>query len=260
MSKPPHLDPEYANRFKLKSVAEIYEYRAPYSAEVHQTLLSLMAPEYPIVLDAGCGPGKLARELAPKVERVDAVDFSAEMIQAGQKLPGGTHPHIIWQCSPIETAELQPQYGLMVAGASMQWMDWDVVLPRLSPHLAQDGFLALVSGDGPFNAPWAKQRKALIATYSTMRKYQEFDMIKHFESQGLFKLEDIKVCDPIEITQTVEDFLKAEHSRSSLSIEAMTPKLAAEFDDKYRELLEPYTKDGRITYSVTTTIKWGKPL
>ncbi len=260
MSKPAHLNSENASRFKLKSVAELYEHRAPYSAEVVETLLDLMAPDCLSVLDAGCGPGKLARELAPHVKRVDAVDFSAEMIQAGKQQNGGDHPHIFWQCSPIETAELQPKYGLIVAGASLHWMDWDVVLPKFGRHLASGGTFAIAGGDAPINVPWADQRRNLIADYSTMKDFQWFDMVAELEKRKLFKVEDIKMCQPVEITQSIDDFLKAEHSRSSLSIEAMTPERAAEFDHKFRAILEPYAKDNIITYPVSTKITWGKPI
>ena len=258
--RPPHLNLENASRFKQTSVAEQYENRAPYSAEVIDTLLGLMAPDCPIVLDAGCGPGKLARDLAPNVERVDAVDFSAEMIRVGKQQNGGDHPHIFWQCSPIETAELQPKYGLIVAGASMHWMDWDVVLPKFGRHLAADGVLAIVNGDAPVQADWSGQRRALIIEYSAMQNFRSFNLVDELVKRKLFELKKIQVCKPVEITQSVDDFLKAEHSRSSLSIEAMTPKRAAEFDEKFRAILKPYSTNNTITYPVSTTITWGKPI
>ena len=182
------------------------------------------------------------------------------MIQAGQKLSGGTHPNIFWQCSPIETAELQPTYGLIVAGASLHWMDWNVVLPKFGRHLANGGTFAIVSGDAPIKAPWGDQRKSLIADYSTMKNFQWFDMVAEIEKRKLFKVENIQLCQPIKITQSVDDFLKAEHSRSSLSIEAMGPDRANEFDHKFRAILDPYIKDNTITYPVSTKITWGKPL
>ena len=260
MNRPEHLNLENASRFKLKSVAEQYDYRAPYSAEVFDTLLGLMAPDYPLVLDAGCGPGKLVRGLAPHVERVDAVDFSAEMIRVGQTLPGGGRPNIVWQHSAIETADLLPQYGLIMAGASLHWMDWEVVLPKFGRHLAPDGYFAVVNGDGPFQVAWADERRELIREYSTMQNFRPYNMMAMLEEQKRFKVVAVKTCSPVEMTQSVEDFLKAEHSRSSLSIEGMTPERAAEFDQKFREILKPYTQNGMITYPVSTKISWGKPL
>ncbi|MBV9278962.1 MAG: class I SAM-dependent methyltransferase, partial [Chloroflexi bacterium] len=52
-----------------------------------------------VVLDAGCGTGDVARPLAPLVDRVDAVDISAGMIERGRRLPGGENPAITWICA-----------------------------------------------------------------------------------------------------------------------------------------------------------------
>jgi len=40
------------------------------------------------VLDAGCGPGSIARALVQEVDRVDAVDVAARMIAAGNASRG----------------------------------------------------------------------------------------------------------------------------------------------------------------------------
>ena len=105
------------------------------------------------------------------------------MIRVGQVLPSGNHPNIRWQCSAIETAELQPSYGLIVAGASLHWMDWEVVLPKFGRHLVPDGYFALVSGDGPIQVAWTDNRRELIADYSTMHNYKSFNMVEELEKQ-----------------------------------------------------------------------------
>lgn len=74
-----------------------------------------------VVLDAGCGTGKVARGLVGELDRVDAVDPSAEMLRIGQGLPGGDDPRLRWICAPIEEAELSGPYGLVVAGASFHY-------------------------------------------------------------------------------------------------------------------------------------------
>lgn len=65
-------------------------HRAPFPPGVFSLLLELMA-DIPLrtVLDLGCGCGEIARELVPIVDRVDAIDFSAAMVSAGQRLPSG---------------------------------------------------------------------------------------------------------------------------------------------------------------------------
>ena len=49
----------------------------------------MLAGSSGVVLDAGCGPGDLARPLAPLVGRVDAVDLSPRMIAEGRSREGG---------------------------------------------------------------------------------------------------------------------------------------------------------------------------
>ena len=112
-------------RFSARSVAEFYRFRPPYSEEVFSILHDLRCNQTPVVLDAGCGPGKIARVLAPMVERVDAVDPSASMLDVGRSLPNGAQPNIQWVRGTIEEAPLCPPYGLAVAGASFHWFAAD---------------------------------------------------------------------------------------------------------------------------------------
>lgn len=92
--KPKHLGPEYADQFKDRSVADAYVNYPPYPAEVFEVLDSLIRGTPRIVLDIGCGTGDVARPLAPLVERVDAVDQSAAMIEIGRSREGGDRPNI----------------------------------------------------------------------------------------------------------------------------------------------------------------------
>src|ERR1700730_10513959 len=89
-------------RFASRRMAENYPYRPPYSAEVFDTLIGLVRDDPRIVLDAGCGPGKIARAIVDSVDRIDAVDPSAEMIRVGGSLPGGDNPKIRWLNARIE--------------------------------------------------------------------------------------------------------------------------------------------------------------
>ncbi len=69
------------------------------------------------LLDAGTGPGDIARGLAPDCDRVDAVDFSRGMIRAARALPGGNDPRIRWICAPaLEQAGLFERLGQEVTG------------------------------------------------------------------------------------------------------------------------------------------------
>ncbi len=89
MEKPSYLDASSAAAFKASKVAEHYVHRPAYSLEVYEILLELIPDTTPKILDAGCGPGKIARGLVEDVEVVDAIDFSAEMIRVGRSLANG---------------------------------------------------------------------------------------------------------------------------------------------------------------------------
>jgi predicted TPR repeat methyltransferase len=100
-AKPKGWASKYAAWFDEPSVVERYHLRPPYPKETFELLASLAVGSPRAVLDAGCGPGDLARGLAPHVDRVDAVNISAAMIARGQALPD---EKIRWIHSAIEDA------------------------------------------------------------------------------------------------------------------------------------------------------------
>ena len=152
--KPKHLGTEYADQFKDRSVADAYVNYPPYAAEVFQVLDGLIQDEPRIVLDVGCGTGDVARPLATFVERVDAVDPSAAMIEVGRSRDGGDRPNVRWVCQTAEEFAYDTRYSLIVAGASLHWMDWYKVIPRMAGALSRRGYLAIVGGRGIDTAPW----------------------------------------------------------------------------------------------------------
>lgn len=110
---PKQFSREYADIFRDQSVVDAYRFRPTYPAGVFEILRELIDPKVPprAILDAGCGTGFLARELAAFGDRVDAVDISENMIRAGKELPGGDSPKLNWICGAIEEATLQSDPG-----------------------------------------------------------------------------------------------------------------------------------------------------
>jgi len=144
--KPKQFATQYASIFGDASVVSAYQYRPPYPAETFVLLLSLLDAdaETRTVLDAGCGPGVIARQLVQAVDRVDAVDIAARMIAAGKALPGGDDPKLCWIHGALEHVALHPPYALIVAAAGLHWMHWEKVLPRFHDVLTPGGYLAVV--------------------------------------------------------------------------------------------------------------------
>ena len=144
--KPKHLGPHYADQFKDESVAAAYLYRPPYTAELFDVLESLIQGKPRVILDLGCGTGEIAIPMAGRVDRVDAVDQSEAMLEMAQVRPGWDQENIRWVCTSAEEFDYQERYGLIVSGASLHWMDWYVVLPKMGRSLPDGAFLAICGG------------------------------------------------------------------------------------------------------------------
>src|SRR5258708_38825403 len=131
-SKPERFGTAYAEAFKDQRVVDFYRYRPPYPAEVFDILVALISDEPRSVLDVGAGSGDIARHLVGFVERVDAVDFSQNMIQNGKLLPNGDAPHLHWIYCKAEEVPLSPPYALITAETSNPWLGCSRSLPPLS--------------------------------------------------------------------------------------------------------------------------------
>jgi hypothetical protein len=96
--------PELAAAFTDPAVACAYQHRPPYPAQVFNLLAELIADEPRHVLDLGAGEGAIARPLAARVDRVDALDVLAE----GRRRPGGQQ---LPSARPDQTRARTPSSG-----------------------------------------------------------------------------------------------------------------------------------------------------
>ncbi len=248
----------HAGAFRFASVARAYRFRPPWPAEVFSRLLALLGDEPRRVLDLGCGTGAIARVLAPQVERVDAVDISAAMIVEGRALPGGDHPALRWIEAPAETASLEPPYGIVTAGASLHWLDWHAVLPRLHGALTPRGRLVMLF-DGQEPLPWDDELIKLIRTYSTNQHFRQLDLVAELERRGLFRLEGREQTAPVPFTQPIDDYVASFHGRSTFAPEHMGEARMAAFDTAVRELVSRHVAR-EVTLQVVAELAWGRPL
>jgi SAM-dependent methyltransferase len=255
--KPRHLAPEYGAQFQDQSIAEAYLMRPAYPAAVFDILLGLIQDESRIVLDLGCGTGDIARNLAPHVTSVHAVDQSAAMMAMGQWLPGGQHPALHWIQSAAETFTYPARYSLAVAAESLHWMDWYVVLPRIRQALSPQGRLAIV-GRGFTSQPWWDEITPLINEYSTNRDYQRYDLLEELSKRNLFTVEGQTQTPPVPFSQSIDDYVESFHSRNGFSRERMGAR-AAEFDEKLREILLRYWQGEQWEFNLVGYVSWGLP-
>jgi SAM-dependent methyltransferase len=155
------------HRFSADRMAENYRFRPPYPAEVYETLLELIRGHPRVLLDAGCGTGKITLGLIDQIDRADAVDPSAAMLQVARSLPGASSAKIKWIQAAIEDAPLDPPYGLIVAASSIHWMDLERTLPRFADALAAGAMLAVLDGDARVDAPWERGETDFMIDFVT---------------------------------------------------------------------------------------------
>lgn len=255
--RPYQFAAEHAAAFEDSDVVADYRYRAPYAPSAFDALLTLMDPVAPAVLDLGTGPGPIARALAPRVARVDAVDPSEAMIAAARDLAGGDAKNIRWLMGRAEDVVLDPPYGLATAGTSIHWMDWDVLFSRVDRALSPRGRLVILYVEDD-KAPWQSALRMLFVKYSVYgERYQEIDVVAELEHRGSFRTEGREGI-AADFSQPLDDYVRSLHSHSSLARSRIGVERAREFDEEVARVI-PIGPDGLVHREVVTRLVWGRP-
>ena len=256
--KPEQFGISFAETFKDSHVVEAYRFRPPYPDEVFDILAGLIVDEPRTVLDVGAGPGDIARRLVAYVDRLDAVDFSQNMIERGKQLPNGNNPHLHWIYGKVEDVPLAPPYAVITAGSSIHWMDWPLAFPRFRSMLTPNGHLALIYRR-TLPMPWDADLRKVRAQYSTRENHRATHVVEELESRGFFTRRGEKETAPVPFFQSMDDFIEGLHSRSSFSRERMGQQKALEFDRQVRTILRQYRSDGMLPFQVVGRVIWGIP-
>ena len=253
------------DRFQYQSVVDHYRYRPAYAPAVYETLYSLVDPRS-IVLDIGCGPGKLSRPIAQRVARVDAVDLSPAMIAAA-KTGSEDDGNINWIVGDVHTAALDSGYDLIMAGASIHWMDWDRLFPFLALRQSEGGHVAFTEGDGAMDQPWGHEELALMkqVQLEINEERPEWVDTARFPAPSKASLVDHPLfakqqttIDRYTVTQSVEDYINVFFSRAAFALDCMPVDVADRFRKDMGALLASYAIDGRIEYEVESIIEVGR--
>ncbi len=255
--KPAHLAAQYGNQFGDESVVAAYHLRPPYPSAKIARLAASAGPDG-AVLDLGCGMGEIARMIRPLVARVDALDQSAGMIARGRTLPGGDTPGLRWIIGPAEDAPLTPPYDLVVAAASLHWMDWPIVLPRIRSVLTPGSALA-ISGVGQDPVPWQGDAQRVIDRHTTNRDYRPYNLVDELIQRDLFQPLETHRSEPAPFLQTVEDYVESYHARNGFSRDRMDQVSATAFDREMTEVVRPFATDGMVQLTIFGTITFGTP-
>ncbi len=250
--------------FEDKEVAACYAYRPDYPTEVFDKLVSI-SPRITSILDLGCGTGKIARGISESFISVTAVDASAAMLASAAPLPGGNANNITWVHGLAESAELPGQpFDLIVAAASIHWMDHEFLFPRLKSVSSTDHVFAVVEGDGAFQPPWQEAWDDFLAYWIHELKGEKYEPLKPNSDHARFMtryrdwldIEGEAVFDSAPFSQSIGDFIKCQHSRDTFAAAKLGNNMKA-FDEDLRKLLTPYSTDDSITYTIQTRVEWG---
>mgnify|MGYP001248601921 CR=1 FL=1 len=138
--KPTHLGPHYAQQFCDLSVAESYRARPPYPEETFDILAKLLPKGHSRnILELGCGSGDLTVGLITLADRIDAVDISQPLLEIARSRLAKDIEKVHWFNQPAETFDSDMRYALVCAGASLHWMGWERLFPKLQSLLIPIG-------------------------------------------------------------------------------------------------------------------------
>ena len=250
---------ELAATFTHPGVADAYQYRPPYPAQVLAVLDQITTDRPRRALDIGAGEGALARPLARRFEHVDALDISPAMVAAGRRQPGGRRPNLHWIVGAAETGHIEGPYALVTAGASLHWMRWKQTLARIARVLTPNGFLAIVD-HGHHGVPWSSELTQVIARHSRNPGYDpSFSLVSALTGNGLMNFVGQAVSAPVQFRQPVAAYIEQFHSTSALAREWMPADEAAAFDLAIEEIVSPYAADGVLDLQVVGSVAWGRP-
>jgi trans-aconitate methyltransferase len=249
--------------FEDAEVVNFYVHRPEYPREIFEKLVEL-SPGHTSVLDLGCGTGKIARGLASSFASVTGIDASEAMLRVAAGQQQDTD-NITWIHGLAESAQfVGVPFDLVVAAASIHWMDHSVVFPRLSAVVSADHVFAVVDGDGAFEPPWQEAWDDFLRYWIYELKGEPYEpsvadnaytanMTRYrrwIETRGETEVEANPVC------QTVEEFIACQHSRDTFAPSKLGAQMK-DFDADLAAILKPHADNGVLRYAVRTRLEWG---
>ncbi len=249
--------------FESAEVARNYLHRPEYPDEVYEKLIAL-TPGRASALDLGCGTGKIARNISRSFESVTAIDASAPMLEIASRLQDEAAGNIAWVHGLAEAADIRGgPFDLIVAGASIHWMDHAVLFPKLRKDVRHDHVFATVDGDGAHRPPWKRAWDDFLAKWILELKGERYAPDDASSDYARFMT---RYRDWIEIrgemfaeravSQSIDHFVRCQHSRNTFAPSVLGAR-QARFDDELRAILEPHAQQQTITYRVRTRVEWG---
>ena len=170
----------------------------------------------------------------------------------------GNRRNVEWIVGRAEDFPPSGRFTLVLAAESFHWFDWDILCPRLVEVV--DACPVVLVDRWEIASPWESQLQSLIATYSTNRDFQRYDLIEELAGRSCYSLRGQRSFGPEAFTQSVDHYITSIHSRNGFSRDRMHPEAAAEFDRAVRKAVEPHAKNDAITLQIETRVVWGQML
>jgi SAM-dependent methyltransferase len=148
-----------------QSYAEAFRALAASGKDVHgeAAYVGALVPPGSRVLDAGCGTGRVAIELARRGYDVVGVDSDPSMLAVARE----TAPELTWVDGDLATLSLEQRFDLVVAAGNVMVFlapgTEAEVVARMAAHLTPGG--VLVSGWRTERAPDDGRPRLAVATY-----------------------------------------------------------------------------------------------
>ncbi|MEW2625703.1 class I SAM-dependent methyltransferase [Streptomyces sp. NPDC048106] len=114
-----------------------------HNAHYHPWLLRQLPKRFGRALDVGCGAGELARLLAARAERVEAVDTDAEILERAREL-GGAFENVRHTLGAAPDALPPGPYDVITCVAVLHHLPFTEALTRFRAELAPGGTLVVV--------------------------------------------------------------------------------------------------------------------
>ena len=139
MKTPTEIQADF-DRIALAESVERWNHNNHY----HDFLLRHAPPHCGDALEVGCGTGDFARLLAQRVDRVLALDLSAEMLRLARER-STAYPNIEYLQADVMACDLPAErFDCIASIATLHHLALDAVLPRLSAALKPGGVLLVL--------------------------------------------------------------------------------------------------------------------
>ena len=261
-TQPPGTGSRWGAQWQNRGMAAAYDARHDYPEETFAVVASLRTGRGQPVLEIGAGNGRVTAGLVRHgLTPIHAVEPSAAMAAQAPQLVG-----VEWTIATFEDADVRGPYGLAVAAESIHWTDWPVSFPKAARVLGEGAVLALIGQqerargeERPGSQPWLRDLLPIIERYATSKEYVSFDLLAELRAGGYWEELGTHRTAWEPRSHTIDDAIRAYHSRNGLSPEGLGRDLVA-FDAALRAVFERHADgDGLLHCEVAGLIHWGRP-